>query len=98
MTEWRKTVVLKDLLSEDSSDEITRVTAKAMATRLKKLSEYDKCTGDYELELLVNEFEDIAKAETINEIYGGRFTLCDWFNKVLSSLYDWADRERIWIG
>lgn len=29
--------------------------------------------------------------------YRGRFSLCDWFNAALSSLYDWADAERVWI-
>lgn len=96
MTQWRKTVFLKDLLGDDSSDAATRIAAEGFVKRLKRLSEYE---SDYELEQIVSEFEDIAHADsTGNDVFGGRFTLCDWFNAVLSSLYDWADAERIWIG
>lgn len=93
---WRKTVRLKDLLNDDSSDVSTRECASKFAERLKRLPEYQ---DDFELEQIVSEFEDIAiDGSTGDDVFGGRFTLCDWFNKVLSDLYDWADSERIWIG
>ena len=86
---WRRTVVLKDLLGDDSSDAATRIAAEGFAKRLKRLPEYE---SDFELEQIVGEFEDVAHADSSgDDVFGGRFTLCDWFNAVLSNLYDWAD-------
>jgi hypothetical protein len=93
---WRKTVVLKDLLSADDSDGTTRECAAGFARVLKRLPEHKT---DYELQEVVVELEDIAcEGSTGDDVFGGCSTLCEWFNAVLSNLYDWADAERIWIG
>lgn len=95
MPQWRKRVALKDLLSDDDSDEATRKAAGEFVKRLKRLPEYE---SDFELEQIVSEFEDIASADSAgDDAFGGRFSLCDWFNAVLANLYDWADAERVWI-
>jgi hypothetical protein len=63
---------------------------------LKRLPEHKT---DYELQEVVVELEDIAcEGSTGDDVFGGCSTLCEWFNAVLSNLYDWADAERIWIG
>lgn len=96
MPRWRKTVQLKDVLDADSSDGAVRVAATEIAKRLKRLPEWEQ---DFDLEQIVGEFDDIShEASTGNDVFGGRFTLCDWFNAVLSNLYDWADAERVWIA
>ena len=95
MANWRKKIKLKDLLEEDESDEAVREVARQFVERLKRQSEYP---DDFGFELIVQEFDDMSHcSSTGTDVYGGRFTLCDWFNKVLNDLYDWADYERVWI-
>ena len=85
MTKWRKTVNIKDLLGDDESpEEVVRVAA-AIVGRLNKAFP----DPDYGLEDIISEFEDIRVDDK---------RPCLLFNDTLSSLYDWADAERVWLG
>lgn len=96
MTVWRKHIELKDLLSEEETDDVVRTSAAGFVERLKKLPEY-QAQDDSQLEAIVTNFEDIADPEIPATSLSGRLPLCDYFNGILNALYDWADAERIWI-
>ena len=85
MTKWRKTVNIKDLLGDDESpEEVVRVAAAIVGRFNKAFPD-----PDYGLEDIISEFEDIRVDDK---------RPCLLFNDTLSSLYDWADAERVWLG
>lgn len=90
MGRWRKTIKLKDLLSEDDSPENVRRVAAKVTARLKREPEYDPF-GDDVFSDVVERMNDIAKSDMAG-------CGCDRFNDVLADLYDWADAERVWIA
>ena len=94
MANWRKTIVLKDLLGEEDSDEVVREAATAVYERLKQEPEYQE---DSEFEAITDEFHELSYSPAGHINPNDRYTLCRWFNDVLNDLYDWADSERIWI-
>jgi hypothetical protein len=80
---WRRTIDLKQFLSDDDSDENARKVAGRIATVLRRQPEYDELNFS-ELALIVQELETVENARELNE--------------TLAEVYDWADGERIWIG
>ena len=94
MTQWRKTIELKQFLGEDTSDASARRCAKDV---YETLSLEPESETDYRLAEIIDELSDLSR-ESSSDAYGGRFSLCDWLNAVLNQLYDWADSERVWIG
>lgn len=88
MPNWRKTIRIKHLLSDDDSAENAREAAGKVAVILKRQREYNHSEHE--------EFTDIACSfADLGESSDGT---CSDFNDLLAWLYDWADSERVWIG
>ena len=85
MTNWRKTVNIKDLIDTDESPEAAERVAHAIAARLHKAFQD---TND-DLTIILENLNDI-KATDKHPI--------SHLNWLLDELYDWADAERIWLG
>lgn len=92
---WKRTVKLKDLLSDDDSAANARRIAGLMAARLKRLPYYEE-GGIDDFSSTVEEFEGIATSTA--EDYDEDWTVLRHFNACMSALYDWADAERVWIA
>ena len=92
---WKRTVQLKDLLSEDGAAANTRRIAGQVAARLKRLPYYEE-GGIDDFSSTVEEFEGIA--ESTDDDYELDWRPVDHFNACMSALYDWADAERVWIA
>ena len=85
MANWRRTVNIKDLLTDDDSPAECKRVAQAMAARLRgKFSE----PGD-ELLDIIESFEGLEATDNRPLAV---------LNDILDNLYDWADAERIWLG
>ena len=85
MAIWRKTVNIKDLLTDDESpEEVVRIAGE-LTSRLEKAFPHP----DYDLEDIIEEFKDIEVTDKRPVVL---------FNDTLSRLYDWADAERVWLG
>jgi hypothetical protein len=80
---WRRTIDLKQFLSDDDSDENARKVAGRIATVLRRQPEYDEVNFS-SLAMVVQDLETVENARELNE--------------TLDEVYDWADGERIWIG
>ena len=84
MAKWDK-IKLKDLLSNDDSDEHAKKIGLEVAMRLRaKLHLFDDDSYDR---------DEVAEAIDIFEDCEG----VDDFNDALGQVYDAADRSRIWI-
>lgn len=92
---WKRTLHLKDLLSDDESPENARRVAGQLAARLKRVREYEEGSMD-EFTEMVDEIADIQTSSP--EEYQPDFTVTQHLNACLSALYDWADAERVWIA
>jgi hypothetical protein len=91
MTRWRKTIRIKQFLSDDGSDANAREVAGRVADVLKRQREYttlDRRDFDDEYSDLADEFSDLAASND---------GTCEDFNALLMYLYDWADANRVWI-
>lgn len=95
VTGWKRSIKLKDLLSDDGSTENVRRVAAEMATRLKRLRDYDE-DGIDDFSSTVEELADIATCKDSD--YSLEFTPLMHFNACLEAIYDWADAERVWIS
>jgi hypothetical protein len=85
VAEWRMKIRLKDLLTEDDSDEYAQRAAKEVAKRLRASAIKSMVGVDqYDFDDMADEFE-----------YG--VETCDDFNGVLDLMYNFADEHRIWI-
>jgi hypothetical protein len=84
---WRKTIRIKQFLSDDGSDENARKVAGRVARVLMREPEYGH--GDWDLVYIADEM--LLLAESNNGT-------CADFNEILAGLYDWADANRVWIG
>lgn len=91
---WLTTVNIKDLLSEDDSEEAVIAAATGIVERLQPLT--DPALG--------GSLVDSIDASTLSEILDSFRDLAernpdvDEFNWVLAGLYDWADDNRVWLG
>ena len=95
MGRWRKTIHLKDLLSDDDSPANVRRVAAEMARRLKKQRGYTEGGFD-DFSVLVEEMDGIAKSTP--DDYNEGLSILEHFNSCMAALYDWADAERVWIA
>lgn len=87
MPHWRREIRLKQWLSTDDSPANAREVAGKVAERLKQELGLDY--EEIDLIPIIDEFEGIAESSDAD---------VDDFNDVLAQLYDWADRERVWIA
>lgn len=82
---WKRTVNIKDLLTDDDSPPECERVAKAIARRLR--TAFPEPRDD--LEDIVCDFENISADDKRPELL---------INGSLDDLYDWADAERVWLG
>lgn len=82
-TKWQHTLKLKDLLTNDDSDETAVNVARETKIRVQNFAKSRGFEQDDALEEITYWFDDVAT--------------CNDFNGVLNELYDWADDNRVWI-
>lgn len=85
---WGSTVTIKNLLSDDTSDENAVVTAEKVAGVLEGSAWYTtKADEDdrWDLDCIIDSFK--YEVSTVDD-----------FNEFLDALYDLADAERVWIN
>lgn len=88
MKRWRKTVNIKQFLSEDGSPENAAKVAGQIAGLLRA-----------ECALEIKEDENLAETvEWIECIDATDEDACEILNYHLNDLYDWADANRVWMG
>ena len=92
MSTWLTTVNIKDLLTEDDSEEAVITAANGIVGRLRTLADPGGSLADsldtLTLCEILNTFKDLAENNPdVQE-----------FNWVLDELYDWADDNRVWLG
>ena len=86
MANWKKTVDIKAILKQYSNDDESQIDvascARAFAEKIR--AELPEY-GQY-----AENFDDIADNEEYAEL--------EEFNYELHELYDWADRNLVWLG
>jgi len=81
---WLKTINIKQFLSEETRDiEIVKNIGESIAGALTRGTKRFKC-DTYGLDDILDMLRDIESLED--------------FNETLDELYDWADRNRVWLG
>lgn len=83
MPEWRYTINIKMYLNKESSSGDDSYRESQPAI-VALLKESREYGSDETLQLITEELSDADDLE--------------WFNSVLSELYDWADAHRVWMG
>jgi hypothetical protein len=92
MTHWRKTIHLKQFLSDDDSDSNAREAAAKIGAVLKRQPEYREGEFD-DFSVIADEMADIE-----HDPHDDGYRVVTHVNDCLAALYDWADAERVWIG
>lgn len=92
-TAWKMQFDIKALWADAQADKVTpKEFCEKIAVILKeKMPLTKKTLGDHaenELEEIINEFEILAPDEEIS---------FDMVDSLMSELYDFGDRERVWI-
>lgn len=80
---WSHSLKLKDLLTDDNSDEKAVEVASELVKRLEGFAKRRGFEEDFELFDII---EGFGCVENCNELNG-----------VFTGLYDWADDNRVWI-
>lgn len=88
MADWKTTCNIKQFLHRDDMDNAEVCTR--IADTLNANSRVTSAPGG---DLLVEQFRDAA-----HDYKTGKEEGHDAVNSLLSELYDFADRERIWLG
>lgn len=90
MARWRKTINIKPILHRDqantSPEHVSAVSKEIAALIRGALSDAEM---DYTLEEAVELMESIEPDED---------DAVEVFNSALCDVYNWADRERVWLG
>jgi hypothetical protein len=86
---WKKTIDIKVLLRRDQG-----ITNPVYVSRLgEEIAALMRAkTPEVEQQMLF--LDAVERLESIDPVDGA----IDEFNDALSELYDWADRERVWLG
>lgn len=82
MTNWKDTVKIKHLFTEESDHESVQASMKAVADELKK----HQCFSGFPKK----KFYSIPKGDDY-------FGPIDYANKLIAQMYDWADEHAIWV-
>ena len=89
-TPWRKTIDIKVILHRDQGNTdpvyVAKVGKEIAALMRAKTPEIEQ------------NFAFLDAVETLEEINPEDEEAVDVFNQALGELYDWADRERVWLG
>ena len=101
---WKLTIEIKDLLEVDPENETPERVVKVsnlIAARIRSkvpASYFDVNTHDYNFD-----FADSIKCmesctlKSLEEDENNGSSAVDMFNGWMNSVYDWADRNRVWI-
>ena len=81
MTNWRKKIAIKDLLTDKSDWQSIQDSMNKIADILEK---------HFEFMPVIPQLRDIPKGDDY-------FSPEDYANKILNTMYSIADEERIWI-
>lgn len=96
---WSRRIKIKHLIGEDTTEEGAARVANAIATALRQqLPPHWLETGpdmDFDLIEVVEGMESVTPTSYADD---DDFTVLEDLNNMLGSLYDWADRQRVWIG
>lgn len=90
MRRWRKTIDIKPLIHRDQANTDPAYVAglgKEIAAMVRKHTSEDEQT-----------FALLDPIETLEDIDPEDDEAMHTFNGALAELYDWADRERVWLG
>lgn len=71
---------------DSESDATLQERAEGIDRAFRSQGVYRRMDEDDELWLAVDELKDAAKDEDV-----------EWYNSCLSAIYDWCDRERVWL-
>ena len=90
MKRWRKTISINEIIHRDQQNTDPTYVSK-VGKEIAGLVRNRTTPGEQNFELL-------NAVETLEEISPDDDDALDQFNSALSELYDWADRERVWLG
>lgn len=90
MQRWRKTIDIKPLIHRDQANTDPTYVA-GLGKEVASLVRAKTTEADWTMSL-----EDAL--EMMEDIDPEDDEAVDMFNGALSELYDWADRERVWLG
>ena len=84
MTNWRKTIKIKQFLTESEEHKKIQESMDKIADELGKHFEF-------KLSPIIHKMRNIPQGDDV-------ITPHDYANKLLGYIYDKADEEKIWIG
>lgn len=90
MARWRKTINIKPILYRDQEN-TNPVHVASVGKEIAELVRR-KTTEDEKAFALMGAIEMLEDIDPTDE------AAVDTFNDALSELYDWGDRERVWLG
>ena len=90
MANWQATVDIKRFINDGDSDTANYQRCEKIAAALRSSPFVMKTYGGDEL---VEQFEDASKTYQLDGDDDAEL-----LNDCLHDLYDWADRERVWLG
>lgn len=96
---WDRQIKIKHLIGEDTTEEaaagVANVIAKALRQQLPAKWLDTGPDMDFDLLEVVEGMESVSPDSYADD---DDFTVLEDLNNMLGSLYDWADRQRVWIG
>ena len=96
---WDRQIKIKHLIGQDVSDEAAAGVANAIAKALRQQlpAKWLETGPDMDFDLLevVEGMESLTPTSYDDD---ADFSVLADLNYMLGSLYDWADRVRVWIG
>lgn len=92
---WAYSLDIKQFLSDDTSDRNAAEVANKIAAELRAKLPESVIDDDMDLADILDELDSFVPANCGD---GDSENLCGDLNRVLEDLYDWADRERVWLG
>ena len=85
MANWKHHIHLKELFTDKEDYESVKKSMNEVADRIEKDNHFDSLDKKF-----IKKFRKIPKGDEF-------FKPIDYANKLLSTLYDFADYEKIWI-
>jgi hypothetical protein len=101
---WRMEIPVREIIqradstSHEGMSKMGRDMAKAFRTALPSAT-FDITSDDYDREIdeIIEDIESHS-AQGLASLESEGVDVKDMFNGRLDEIYDWADRERIWLG
>ena len=107
---WGKTIDVKSIINEDSSNEspehISAISQRIAQLIRSKLPEsyfdqdhQDPDCSDFDFFLILDSMENCTAESLIKDNANDPgFDAAETFNEWMEVIYDWADKKRIWLG